>query len=103
HSIDVGAEVIDADRVLCSTSRRSQILDLGSSFLTSAVDTTCKACEFLSSLHLLSGHMGAILQRKGDLCGSLPVSVLAVYDAKLGSLCKYIDPEVESNPYCTHS
>ncbi|QHN95431.1 PTI1-like tyrosine-protein kinase [Arachis hypogaea] len=43
HSIDVGAGVIDADRVLCSTSRRSQILDLGSSFLTSAADTACKA------------------------------------------------------------
>ncbi|XP_057748440.1 small RNA 2'-O-methyltransferase isoform X1 [Arachis stenosperma] len=59
--------------------------------------------NFLSSLHPLSGHIGAILQRKGDLCGSLPVSVLAVYDAKLGSLCKYIDPEVESNPFLVMS
>ncbi|QHO49309.1 Deoxyuridine 5'-triphosphate nucleotidohydrolase [Arachis hypogaea] len=56
HSIDVGAGVIDADRVLCSTSRRSQILDLGSSFLRSAVDTACKAGEvvFITLPPLLS-------------------------------------------------
>ncbi|XLS65727.1 hypothetical protein HN51_025701, partial [Arachis hypogaea] len=47
HSIDVGAGVIDADRILCSTvdDLRSWILDLGSSFLTSAIDTACKASE----------------------------------------------------------
>ncbi|RYQ84497.1 hypothetical protein Ahy_B10g103866 [Arachis hypogaea] len=45
HSIDVGAGVIDADRFLCLASLRSQILDLGSSFLASAVDTACKAGE----------------------------------------------------------
>lgn len=39
------------------------------------------------------------MRRKGGLCGSLPVSVIAVYDAKLCSWCKCIDPEVESNPF----
>lgn len=37
--------------------------------------------------------------RKNDLCGSLPISVIAVYDAKLCSLCKCINPEVELNPF----
>ncbi|QHN83294.1 Putative ribonuclease H protein [Arachis hypogaea] len=50
HSIDVGAGVIDTDRVLCSTSLRSQILDLGSSFLASAIDTACKAGEISPQL-----------------------------------------------------
>ncbi|MED6188555.1 hypothetical protein PIB30_087078 [Stylosanthes scabra] len=59
--------------------------------------------NFLSSLHPLSSHIGATLQRKVDLCGSLPVSVLAVYDAKLCSLCKFVDPEVESNPFLVMS
>ncbi|KAK7267183.1 hypothetical protein RIF29_19848 [Crotalaria pallida] len=55
--------------------------------------------KFLSSLHPLSGHIGAALWRKGDLCGSIPISVLAVYDAKLSSLSKCINSEVESNPF----
>ncbi|RYQ85549.1 hypothetical protein Ahy_B10g105117 isoform A [Arachis hypogaea] len=54
HSIDVGAGVIDTDRVLCSTSLRSQILDLGSSFLASAIDTACKAGEEAQASHVYS-------------------------------------------------
>ncbi|XP_020968555.1 uncharacterized protein LOC107623498 isoform X1 [Arachis ipaensis] len=54
HSIDVGAGVIDTDRVLCSTSLRSQILDLGSSFLASAIDTACKAGEVYLFISLMS-------------------------------------------------
>ncbi|KAF7842437.1 small RNA 2'-O-methyltransferase isoform X1 [Senna tora] len=54
--------------------------------------------KFLSSLHPLSGHFGATLWREGDLCGSIPVSVLSVYDTKLSNLCKYINPKVESDP-----
>ncbi|CAL0329585.1 unnamed protein product [Lupinus luteus] len=55
--------------------------------------------NFLSSLHPLSGHIGAALWRKGDRCGSIPISIVAVYDAKISSLCKCINPEVESNPF----
>ncbi|TKY59608.1 Small RNA 2'-O-methyltransferase [Spatholobus suberectus] len=54
--------------------------------------------KFLICDHPLSGHIRATLQRKGDLCGLVPISVIAVYDAKLLSLCKCINPEVESNP-----
>ncbi|KAI9122496.1 hypothetical protein K1719_006336 [Acacia pycnantha] len=54
--------------------------------------------KFLPSLHPLIGHLGATLCRKGDLCGSIPVSVIAVYDTKLFNLCKCINPAVESNP-----
>ncbi|KAI4299718.1 hypothetical protein L6164_033149 [Bauhinia variegata] len=55
--------------------------------------------KFLSCLHPLSGHIGAALQRKGDLCGSIPVSVIAVYDPKICNLCKFINPAVESYPF----
>ncbi|KAI3412314.1 uncharacterized protein J3R85_017499 [Psidium guajava] len=54
--------------------------------------------EFLASQHPLSSHFRASLSREGDLCGSVPVSVIAVYDGKIGTLCKVIDPKVESNP-----
>ncbi|KAK4264544.1 hypothetical protein QN277_025704 [Acacia crassicarpa] len=54
--------------------------------------------KFLTSLHPLIGHLGGTLWRKGDLCGSIPVSVIAVYDTKLFNLCKCINPAVESNP-----
>ncbi|XP_057970267.1 small RNA 2'-O-methyltransferase-like isoform X2 [Malania oleifera] len=54
--------------------------------------------ELLSTLHPLSGHFRAVLQREGDLSGSIPVCVMAIYDAKLCSLCKSIDPMVETNP-----
>lgn len=54
--------------------------------------------EFLASQHPLSCHFKAALSREGDLYGSVPVSVIAVYDGKISSLCKLIDPKVESNP-----
>ncbi|XP_027089661.1 small RNA 2'-O-methyltransferase-like isoform X1 [Coffea arabica] len=54
--------------------------------------------EFLSSGHPLSGHFRAVLKRKGHLNGCIPISVMAMYDAKLTNLCKHINPEVESNP-----
>ncbi|XP_057471735.1 small RNA 2'-O-methyltransferase-like [Actinidia eriantha] len=54
--------------------------------------------EFLSCLHPLSGHFRAALQRKGHLYGLVPISVLSVYDAKLSSLFKSINPKVESDP-----
>lgn len=59
--------------------------------------------KFLICDHPLSGHIRATLWRKGDLCGSVPISVIAVYDAKLFSLCKCINPEVESNPFLVFS
>ncbi|XP_030969522.1 small RNA 2'-O-methyltransferase-like isoform X1 [Quercus lobata] len=57
--------------------------------------------EFLSSdpPHPISGHLRAALEREGDLCGLVPLSVMAVYDSKLNSLCKCINPKVESNPF----
>lgn len=54
--------------------------------------------KFLSSLHPLSCHFRAALQRVGHLSCLVPISVLAVYDAKLSSLCKTINPKVESDP-----
>lgn len=54
--------------------------------------------KFLSSPHPLSCHFRAALQRVGHLSCLVPISVLAVYDAKLGSLCKTINPKVESDP-----
>ncbi|KAK7399754.1 hypothetical protein VNO78_10943 [Psophocarpus tetragonolobus] len=55
--------------------------------------------KFLICDHPLSGHIRATLRRKGDLCGLVPISVIAGYDAKLLSLCKCINLEVESNPF----
>ncbi|CAK9161565.1 unnamed protein product [Ilex paraguariensis] len=55
--------------------------------------------QFLSSLHPLSGHFRAALGREGHLRGSVPVSAIAVYDTKLNNLCKFLNPEVESNPF----
>ncbi|GMN54677.1 hypothetical protein TIFTF001_023794 [Ficus carica] len=57
------------------------------------------ADEFLSSLHPLSGHLRAALQREGDLYGSVPISIIAILDAKVCNLSKAIDPKVELNPY----
>ncbi|CAD5328563.1 unnamed protein product [Arabidopsis thaliana] len=54
--------------------------------------------EFLSVDHPLGGHRRAALQRDGERCGSLPVSVIATFDAKINSRCKVIDPSVESDP-----
>ncbi|XP_016443271.2 small RNA 2'-O-methyltransferase-like isoform X1 [Nicotiana tabacum] len=53
--------------------------------------------EFLPSIHPLSGHFRAALQRGGHLSGFIPVAAIAAFDAKINSLCKYINPEVESN------
>lgn len=55
--------------------------------------------EFLSTLHPLSGHLRAALEREGDLNGLVPVSVMVVCDSKLGNICKCINPKVESNPF----
>ncbi|KAK7363261.1 hypothetical protein VNO77_05397 [Canavalia gladiata] len=55
--------------------------------------------KFIISDHPLGGHIRACLGRKGDLCGLVPISVIAAYDAKLFSLCKFINPEVDSNPF----
>lgn len=37
------------------------------------------------------------MQRGGHLSGFIPVAAIAAFDAKINSLCKYINPEVESN------
>lgn len=55
--------------------------------------------KFLSSLHPLSGHLRASLWRDGDLCGSVPASVIALYDAKLSNLCKVVNPKADSIPF----
>ncbi|KAK4421032.1 Small RNA 2'-O-methyltransferase [Sesamum alatum] len=55
------------------------------------------ANEFLSSPHPLSGHFRAALRREGDFNGHIPVSVIAVYDAKISNICKYINPAAEAN------
>nr|KYP49629.1 UPF0486 protein C1orf59 isogeny [Cajanus cajan] len=55
--------------------------------------------KFLICDHPLSGHIRATLWREGDLCGLVPLSVIAVYDAKIFSLCRCINPEVESDPF----
>lgn len=39
------------------------------------------------------------MQREGDNCGWIPVSVITVCDARIFNLCKSIDPKVESNPF----
>lgn len=47
----------------------------------------------------MSGHFKATLRREGDLCGLFPISVIAACDGKVSSLCKLIDPKVESKPW----
>ncbi|XP_047311145.1 small RNA 2'-O-methyltransferase-like [Impatiens glandulifera] len=54
--------------------------------------------EFLSANQPLAGHFRAALHREGNLCGLVPVSVIASYDAKVNNLCKSINPEGETNP-----
>ncbi|CAH2078415.1 unnamed protein product [Thlaspi arvense] len=54
--------------------------------------------EFLSAEHPLGAHLRAALRREGDCCGSVPVAVIATFDAKINSRCKIIDPSVESDP-----
>ncbi|KAJ8545290.1 hypothetical protein K7X08_017873 [Anisodus acutangulus] len=53
--------------------------------------------EFLSAIHPLSGHFRAALAREGHLNGFVPVAAIAMFDAKINSLCKYISSEMESN------
>ncbi|XAR50966.1 Peptidylprolyl isomerase [Bertholletia excelsa] len=53
--------------------------------------------EFLLHHHPLSGHFRATLRREGQFNSSVPIPVLAAYDTKLSSICKSIDPSVESN------
>ncbi|KAG8365669.1 hypothetical protein BUALT_Bualt18G0130400 [Buddleja alternifolia] len=55
------------------------------------------ANEFLSTLQPLSGHFRAALRREGHFNGCIPVSVIAVYDAKIINICKYINPAAEAN------
>lgn len=55
-------------------------------------------CEkFLSSPNPLSNHFRAALRREGHLNGFVPVSVIAVYDAKTSNICKFINPAAEVN------
>ncbi|XP_019086697.1 PREDICTED: small RNA 2'-O-methyltransferase [Camelina sativa] len=54
--------------------------------------------EFISAEHPLGAHLRAVLRRDGDCCGSVPVSVIATFDAKINSRCKIINPSVESDP-----
>ncbi|KAK4795886.1 hypothetical protein SAY86_028212 [Trapa natans] len=54
--------------------------------------------EFIQIQHPMSGHLRATLRREGDHCGLFPISVIAACDGKASSLCKQIDPKVESNP-----
>lgn len=55
--------------------------------------------QFLTSESPLGGHFRAALRRDDDLYGAVPVSVFAVYDAKINSLWKVIDPKVEINHF----
>ncbi|KAK3023926.1 hypothetical protein RJ639_043596 [Escallonia herrerae] len=55
--------------------------------------------KLLSSLHPLSGHFRAAWRREGCLNGYIPVSVITGYDAKVCNLCKYINPDCESNSF----
>ncbi|CAN8325442.1 unnamed protein product [Cochlearia groenlandica] len=48
--------------------------------------------EFLSANHPLGSHLRATLHRDGERCGSLPVSVIATFDARINSRCKVINP-----------
>ncbi|CAA2998957.1 Small RNA 2'-O-methyltransferase [Olea europaea subsp. europaea] len=57
----------------------------------------CSQLRFLSTLHPLSSHFRAALQREGHLSGSVPISVIATYDAKISTICKYINSDAESN------
>lgn len=54
--------------------------------------------EFLSANQPLAGHFRAALHREGNLCGFVPVSVIATYDANVYNLCKSINPKGETNP-----
>lgn len=53
--------------------------------------------KFISSAHPLSGHFRAALRKDNHVNGFVPVSVIAVYDAKTCNICKFIDPAAEAN------
>lgn len=52
--------------------------------------------KFLSCGHPLCGHFISALRREGHFKGCVPISVIAVYDAKMSSICKYVNPMAES-------
>ncbi|KAF2586961.1 hypothetical protein F2Q70_00034701 [Brassica cretica] len=55
--------------------------------------------EFLSSdHHPLGSHLRATLLRDGERHGSVPLSIIAAFDAKINSRCKVINPSVDQNP-----
>ncbi|KAJ0239383.1 Double-stranded RNA-binding domain [Hirschfeldia incana] len=54
--------------------------------------------EFLSSDHPLGSHLRATLQNDGERRGSVPLSVIAAFDAKINSRCKVINPSVDQDP-----
>ncbi|XP_009134117.2 small RNA 2'-O-methyltransferase [Brassica rapa] len=55
--------------------------------------------EFLSSdHHPLGSHLRGTLLRDGERRGSLPLSVIAAFDAKINSRCKVINPSVDKDP-----
>ncbi|KZV39536.1 small RNA 2'-O-methyltransferase-like [Dorcoceras hygrometricum] len=53
--------------------------------------------EFLSSPHPLSGHFRAALRRESHFNGCVPVSVIALYDTRIGNICKHINSGAESS------
>ncbi|KAJ4912769.1 Small RNA 2'-O-methyltransferase [Raphanus sativus] len=54
--------------------------------------------EFLSADHPLGSHLRATLQTDGERRGSVPLSVIAAFDAKINSRCKVINPSVDQDP-----
>ncbi|KAG2243706.1 hypothetical protein Bca52824_094466 [Brassica carinata] len=54
--------------------------------------------EFLSADHPLVSHLRATLQNDGERRGFLPVSAIATFDSKINSLCKVINPSMDSDP-----
>ena len=54
--------------------------------------------QFLSSDHPLGSHLRATLLRDGERRGSVPVSAIAAFDAKINSRCKVINPSVDQDP-----
>nr|VDD49038.1 unnamed protein product [Brassica oleracea] len=55
--------------------------------------------EFLSAgHHPLGSHLRATLLRDGERRGSVPVSAIATFDSKINSLCKVINPSMDSDP-----
>ncbi|KAJ0239382.1 Small RNA 2'-O-methyltransferase Hen1 [Hirschfeldia incana] len=53
---------------------------------------------FLSADLPLGSHLRAALQTDGERRNSVPLSAIATFDSKINSLCKVIDPSVDSDP-----